>query len=189
MRRSVIETIMGAVVLVVAGLFLFFAYTSSNVQATGGYELVARFNRVDGLANGSDVRMSGIKVGSVVAQSLDPKTYRAIVRLSIDSAIKLPEDTTARIQSDGLLGNTYMVLEPGGAEEMIPPGGTIAYTQDAVNLVDLLGRFIFSTPASGSSGGGTGAGATPPAPQPQPEAQPAQPQATDGQAAPTVLQQ
>ena len=190
MRRSVIETIMGAVVLVVAGLFLFFAYTSSNVQATGGYELVARFNRVDGLANGSDVRMSGIKVGSVVAQSLDPKTYRAIVRLSIDSTIKLPEDTTARIQSDGLLGNTYMVLEPGGAEEMIPPGGTIAYTQDAVNLVDLLGRFIFSTPSNGgSSGAGSGAGATPPAPQPQPEAQPAQPQATDGQAAPTVLQQ
>jgi phospholipid/cholesterol/gamma-HCH transport system substrate-binding protein len=192
MRRSVIETIMGAVVLVVAALFLFFAYTSSNVQATGGYELVARFNRVDGLANGSDVRMSGIKIGSVVAQSLDPQTYRAIVRLSVDSAIKLPEDTTARIQSDGLLGNTYMVLEPGGAEEMIPPGGTIAYTQDAVNLVDLLGRFIFSTPSGGgSSGASPGAGAPPSAPQPQqqPASPSVQPQAGDGQSAPTVLQQ
>ena len=190
MRRSVIETIMGAVVLVVAGLFLFFAYTSSNVQATGGYELVARFNRVDGLANGSDVRMSGIKIGSVVSQSLDPKTYRAIVRLSVDSSIKLPEDTTARIQSDGLLGNTYMVLDPGGAEEMIPPGGTIAYTQDAVNLVDLLGRFIVSTPAGGGGSGTGGAGATPPAQQPQqPEPQSPQPQASDGQSAPTLLQQ
>jgi phospholipid/cholesterol/gamma-HCH transport system substrate-binding protein len=189
MRRSVIETIMGAVVLVVAGLFLFFAYTSSNVRATCGYELVARFNRVDGLANGSDVRMSGIKIGSVVAQRLDPETFRAEVRLAIDSAIKLPEDTTARIQSDGLLGNTYMVLDPGGSEEMIPPGGTITYTQDAVNLVDLLGRFIFSTPAGGGTGPGAGAGATPPAPQPQqPEPQPAEPQASDGQAAPTVLQ-
>jgi phospholipid/cholesterol/gamma-HCH transport system substrate-binding protein len=184
MRRSVIETIMGAIVLVVAGLFLFFAYSSSNVSATGGYELVARFNRVDGLANGSDVRMSGIKIGSVVSQKLDPGTYRAIVRLAIDSSIKLPEDTTARIQSDGLLGNTYMVLEPGGAEEMIPPGGTIAYTQDAVNLVDLLGRFIFSTP------GATGPGGAAPQPAPQqPEQAPAQPQASDGQPAPTVLQQ
>ncbi|HEX6103086.1 MAG TPA: outer membrane lipid asymmetry maintenance protein MlaD [Alphaproteobacteria bacterium] len=184
MRRSVIETIMGAVVLVVAGLFLFFAYSSSNVSATGGYELVARFNRVDGLANGSDVRMSGIKIGSVTSQRLDPETYRAIVRLAIDSSIKLPEDTTARIQSDGLLGNTYMVLEPGGAEEMIPPGGTIAYTQDAVNLVDLLGRFIFSTPGTTGPGGA----APEPAPQ-QPEQAPAQPQASDGQPAPTVLQQ
>jgi phospholipid/cholesterol/gamma-HCH transport system substrate-binding protein len=188
MRRSVIETIMGAVVLVVAGLFLFFAYSSSNVRATDGYELVARFNRVDGLANGSDVRMSGIKVGSVIAQSLDPNTYRAIVRLSLDSSIKLPEDTTARIQSDGLLGNAYMVLEPGGSEEMIPPGGTIAYTQDAVNLVDLLGRFIFSSPAS-DSGGGPGAAAPAPAPAQQAPAQTAEPQASDGQPAPTVLQQ
>ena len=177
MRRSVIETIMGAVVLLVAGLFLFFAYTSSNVRATDGYELVARFNRVDGLANGSDVRMSGIKIGSVVGQSLDPKTYRAVVRLSVDSAIKLPADTTARIQSDGLLGNTYMVLEPGGDEEMLPPGGEIEYTQDAINLVDLLGRFIFSPPGSGSTTPQQGAKAPP---------RPSQPQASDD--APTLLQ-
>ena len=177
MRRSVIETIMGAIVLVVAGLFLFFAYTSSNVRATDGYELVARFNRVDGLANGSDVRMSGIKVGSVVGQTLDPRTYRAIVRLSVDSAIKLPVDTSARIQSDGLLGNAYMVLEPGGAEEMLPPDGEIEYTQDAVNLVDLLGRFIFSQPGSGSAIPQQGAEAPP---------TPSQPQASDD--APTLLQ-
>ncbi|MCI0429411.1 MAG: outer membrane lipid asymmetry maintenance protein MlaD [Rhodospirillales bacterium] len=177
MRRSVIETIMGAVVLLVAGLFLFFAYTSSNVRATDGYELIARFNRVDGLANGSDVRLSGIKIGSIVAQSLDPQTYRAVVRLSVDSSIKLPVDTTARIQSDGLLGNSYMVLEPGGAEEMLEPGGEIEYTQDAINLVDLLGRFIFSPPGPGSATPQQGAEA-PPAPT--------QPQGGDG--APTLLQ-
>jgi phospholipid/cholesterol/gamma-HCH transport system substrate-binding protein len=199
MRRSVIETIMGAVVLVVAGLFLFFAYRSSNVSATGGYELVARFNRVDGLSSGSDVRMSGIKIGSVVGQSLDPTSYRAIVRLAVDSSIQLPSDTTARIQSDGLLGNAYMVLEPGGAEDMIPAGGEIEYTQDAVNLVDLLGRFIFSAPGGGASGSGAGGPSAPPVPQQAPAdpaqpaqpadpAQPAQPQASDGQAAPTVLQ-
>ena len=180
MRRSVIETIMGAVVLVVAGLFLFFAYSSSNVRATDGYELVARFNKVDGLANGSDVRLSGIKVGSVTAQTLDPKTYRAVVHISVESSLKLPEDTTARIQSDGLLGTAYMVLDPGGAEEMLKPGGQILYTQDAINLVDLLGRFIFSSP--GSPGGA--AGSAPGRPQP-----PAAPAPETGQnAAPTVLQ-
>ena len=175
MRRSVIETIMGAVVLLVAGLFLFFAYNASNVRATDGYELVARFNRVDGLTNGNDVRLSGIKIGSVVAQSLDPKTYRAIVRIAVDSTIKLPVDTSARIQSDGLLGNTYMVLEPGGAEDMLAPGGEIEYTQDSINLVDLLGRFIFSGP--NGSGSGTAA--------PKPSA-PATPQA--GNSDPTQVQ-
>ena len=188
MRRSVIETIMGGIVLVVAALFLFFAYSSANVRATDGYELMARFNRVDGLSNGSDVRMSGIKVGSVVGQSLDPATYRANVRIAIDTAIKLPTDTTARIQSDGLLGNAYMVLEPGGAEEMLPPGGEIEYTQDAVNLVDLLGRFIFSAP--GGAQGQPGAAPAPaPAPAPETQAQPA-PEAGAGeqQTAPTLLQ-
>jgi phospholipid/cholesterol/gamma-HCH transport system substrate-binding protein len=180
MRRSVIETIMGAVVLVVAGLFLFFAYSTSNVRATGGYQLTARFNRVDGLANGSDVRLSGIKIGSVVSQRLDPKTYRAIVNIAIDNSVKLPADTTARIQIDGLLGNTYMVLEPGGSEEMLTSGGEIEYTQDAVNLVDLLGRFIFSGASAGSAAGAGGANA---APQP-----PAQPKSQAGESAPTVLQ-
>jgi len=175
MRRSVIETIMGAVVLVVAGLFLFFAYTTSNVRATDGYQLIARFNRVDGLANGSDVRLSGIKIGSVISQHLDPKSYRAVVGIAIDNSIKLPTDTTARIQSDGLLGNTYMVLEPGGSEDMLPPGGEIEYTQDAVNLVDLLGRFIFS------GGGAASGGGAPQAPAP------AKPQA-GGSEAPAVLQ-
>jgi len=84
MRRSVIETIMGAVVLVVAALFLFFAYTTSNVRAIGGYQLVARFNRVDGIAPGSEVRLSGIKVGSVLSTHLDPKTYLAEVRMIIE---------------------------------------------------------------------------------------------------------
>jgi phospholipid/cholesterol/gamma-HCH transport system substrate-binding protein len=176
MRRSVIETIMGGVVLVVAGLFLYFVYSSSRASTADGYELIARFNRVDGLANGSDVRMSGIKVGSVVRQMIDPKTYRAIVHFTVNSSIQLPADTSARIQSDGLLGQAYMMLEPGGAEEMLKPGGEVEYTQDAVNLVDLLGRFIFSGGGPGTSGGQPST-ASNPAPAPpaanSPEQQPA----------------
>jgi len=79
MRRNIIETIMGGVVLLIAALFLAFAYAGSNLRGVGGYDVVARFNRVDGLANGAEVRLSGIKIGSVVRQDLDPKTYLAEV--------------------------------------------------------------------------------------------------------------
>ena len=82
MTRNVLETLLGAIVLIVAIGFLTFAYSSSQVGDTGGYELIARFDRVDGLERGADVRISGIKVGTVVDQTLDPETYRAEVRFS-----------------------------------------------------------------------------------------------------------
>jgi phospholipid/cholesterol/gamma-HCH transport system substrate-binding protein len=144
MRRNVIETIMGGVVLLVAVLFLLFAYTSSNVGRVSGYDITAQFNRVDGLSVGADVRMSGIKIGSVIGQRLDPKTYLADVRMAIESDIQLPTDTTAKIQADSLLSANYVNLEPGGDEKMIQPGGRVVNTQDPINLTDLIGRFIFS---------------------------------------------
>src|SRR5262249_41681695 len=167
MRRNVIETIMGAVVLVVAALFLLFAYSSSNLHAVGGYDVMARFNRVDGLTNGADVRLSGIKIGSVVSQALDPKTYLAEGHLSVTDSVKLPVDSTARIQSDSLLGSAYINIEPGGDEKMLASGGEIKYTQDPVNLADLIGRFIFSSGGKkpGEQGqGGQDNGAPAPAP-------------------------
>jgi phospholipid/cholesterol/gamma-HCH transport system substrate-binding protein len=152
MKRNAIETMMGAVVLLVAATFLAFAYSSSNVAQVEGYELLARFNRVDGITPGTEVRLSGIKVGSVLSTHLDPKTYLAELRMSILNDVTLPTDSTARILSDGLLGNPYVALEPGANDEMIPPGGEILKTQDPLNLVDLIGRFIFSsTGANGSS--------------------------------------
>jgi phospholipid/cholesterol/gamma-HCH transport system substrate-binding protein len=147
MRGNVIETVMGGVVLVVAALFLFFAYTTSQVRAVQGYQLSAQFERVGSLHDGSDVRIAGVKVGSVVSESLDPKTFLAMVRISIDPAYKLPDDTVAEIVSNGLLGEQYMSLVPGGAEEMIPPGGQIKYTQSPVSLENLIGQMIFSQPS------------------------------------------
>lgn len=144
MSRNVIETVMGGVVLLVAALFLVFAYSASNLRQGGGYEVVARFNKVDGIGTGTDVRMSGIKVGSVVGQRLDPDTYLAELRMSVDSGVRLPTDTVAKIQSDGLLGSNYVALEPGAEDEMLADGGEIRYTQDPVNLADLIGRFVFS---------------------------------------------
>jgi phospholipid/cholesterol/gamma-HCH transport system substrate-binding protein len=143
MHRNVIETIMGGVVLIIAVTFLTFAYTSSNTGSVSGYLVTAKFNSVNGLARGSDVRLSGIKVGSVVDTALDPQDYTAVVSLSITDAVKLPTDTSARILSDGLLGGNYLELQPGADEAMIAAGGRIPVTQDPVNIVDLLGRFVF----------------------------------------------
>jgi phospholipid/cholesterol/gamma-HCH transport system substrate-binding protein len=142
-----IETVMGAVVLVVAALFLFLAYSTSQVRAVQGYEVTAQFDSVSGIHDGSDVRIAGVKVGSVVAETLDPKTYLADVRMSIDPAYKLPDDTVAEILSAGLLGDKFMALVPGGSEQTIPPGGRIKFTQSPVSLENLIGQMMFSQPS------------------------------------------
>lgn len=157
MGKNLIETLMGAVVLVVAGLFLIFAYSTTNVRTVRGYDLVAKFERVDGLPVGGDVRLSGIKIGSVIEQKLEPETYLAVVRMTIDSSVKLPVDTVAQVSSEGLLGGNFIALVPGAEEKTIPPGGEIRYTQAPVNLVQLLGRFIFNAPDGQSQSPGGGA--------------------------------
>lgn len=150
MRRNVIETVLGAVVLVVAGFFLFFAYTSADVGGVSGYQLSAKFSSTGGIAAGADVRISGVKVGTVKEQFLDKETYQAVLVMEIDPSVQLPLDTSAAIASESLLGGRYLQLQPGAEEEMLAAGDTIEYTQSAVNLEELLGRFMFS------SGGGNG---------------------------------
>jgi phospholipid/cholesterol/gamma-HCH transport system substrate-binding protein len=162
MRGNVIETVMGAVVIVVAGLFLVFAYNTSQRRAVSGYEVVADFSRIDGIRQGSDVRISGIKIGSVTAEELDPKTFLALVRMSIDPSVRLPDDTVAEIISAGLLGDKYMSLVPGGSDTVIPPGGKIKFTQSSVSLENLVGQMIFSAP--GAKKPGEGDTPQPPAP-------------------------
>lgn len=159
MGRNLVETLMGAVVLVVAALFLIFAYSTTNVRAVRGYDVTAKFERIDGLATGSDVKISGIKVGTLIEQRLDPETYLAVVRLSIDNSVRLPEDTVAQVSSEGLLGGNFLALVPGGADKMIEPGGEIKYTQAPVNLVQMLGKFIFN--AADNQGGQGQGGAEP----------------------------
>lgn len=144
MTRNLLETLLGAIVLIVAIGFLAFAYNTSQVRETNGYELIARFDRVDGLERGADVRISGIRVGTVLDQTLDPETYRAEVRFSLREDIRLPADTSAAVVSNGLLGGKYLALVPGGDIEMLEPGDEITLTQSAVNLEDLVGHMIFS---------------------------------------------
>jgi phospholipid/cholesterol/gamma-HCH transport system substrate-binding protein len=143
MKRNPIETVLGAVVLVIAGMFLAFAYTTADIQAITGYSVQANFLKVGGLETGSDVRISGIRVGTVTKQALDPQTYQAAVTMSISGDVKLPQDTEAAIVSDGLLGGKYINLIPGKAPQMLAEGGKVAKTRDFQSVEDLVGEIIF----------------------------------------------
>jgi len=144
MKRNIIETVLGAVVLAVAGVFFVFSYSTANVGSVDGYEITANFSGIGGLAVGDDVEISGVKVGSVSKVELDPATYLAKVTVNVQPDIKLPSDTAALISSKSLLGGRYLSLEPGGAEDYLEPGARIEYTQAPQNLEQLLGQFIFS---------------------------------------------
>ncbi len=144
MRRNLIETVVGAGVLVVAALFIVFAYSKAEVGTVDGYTIQAKFDRVDGIRPGTDVRMSGIKVGTVTSSELDPRTYLAVVRMSIRTDVKIPEDTSIAVSADGLLGDKFLALSPGGAEEMLPDGGEITTTQGSIDLMSIIGQLIFS---------------------------------------------
>ena len=148
MGGNVVETLTGAVVLVVAVVFLLFAYEKAEVASVDGYPLIAKFEKIDGVKAGTDVTLGGIKIGSVIEGRLDLESYLAVVELSIRDTVKLPTDSSVRITSEGLLGGKYLAVQPGGAAEMLPPGGEIRYTQGSVDLVELLGKAIYSSQGS-----------------------------------------
>jgi phospholipid/cholesterol/gamma-HCH transport system substrate-binding protein len=143
-QRNAAELAAGAVVLAAALGFLGYAIANSGRVELGGYPLHARFNAIDGLAVGSDVRMAGVKVGSVTATRIDPQSYQAVVDFTVAEDIKLPRDSSAAVTSDGLLGGKYLGLQPGGDTETIPPGGQVTITQSSISIEQLLGKFIFS---------------------------------------------
>jgi phospholipid/cholesterol/gamma-HCH transport system substrate-binding protein len=143
MQNSIVETLIGAAVLAVAVLFLLFAYSGTGIGGISGYEVTAKFGRINGVTVGSDVRMSGVKIGTVSAVEIDPQDYGAVTHLIIADDLQLPDDSSVRITSDGLLGNQYVSIEPGGSQTMLEPGGEIEYTQGAIDLIGLLGRTIF----------------------------------------------
>jgi phospholipid/cholesterol/gamma-HCH transport system substrate-binding protein len=144
MQNSAVETLIGAVVIAVAVAFFAFAYTSTGAgPLSGGYEVVAKFSRADGVNVGTDVRMSGIKVGTVSRMALDPQSYSAVLTLAVDGSVKLPDDSSIRITSDGLLGNQYLSIEPGGSQTPVVPGGEIENTQGSIDLLGLLSKAMF----------------------------------------------
>lgn len=150
MSRNIVETVLGAIVLLVAGIFLAFSMRAGDVSASGGgYKVTADFSGIGGLAVGDEVQISGVKVGTVSDVSLDQETFLARVSVMVNDDLKLPTDTAALISSEGLLGGKYLALEPGADEEIIPAGGRVQYTQAPQNLEQLLGQFIFSMQQDG----------------------------------------
>lgn len=162
MGRSIFETILGAVVLVIAGVFMVFAYSSADLHKVKGYTLTANFPMVDGLKDGIDVKVNGVKIGSVTGLNLltdpGPNQYLVTVSMSIDPSVRLPTDTMALVATESLLGGKYMSLEPGIDEDMIKTDGTgrVTRTQAPLRLDDMIGQLIYSqkrgdAPAKGAA--------------------------------------
>jgi phospholipid/cholesterol/gamma-HCH transport system substrate-binding protein len=143
-RRGIAEVLTGAAVLIIAAGFLVFAVAHSGRTGGTGYKLHATFDHIDGLNPGADVRIAGVKVGSILTMRVDPKTFLAVVTLNVSDDIHLPKDTSAEITSESLLGGKFLNLEPGGDAQDLAPGGTISITQSSVSIEQLLGKFIFS---------------------------------------------
>ena len=149
MRESAFETLIGALVVGLAAFFLWFAMARGGETSTDGntYDVTARFNSVSGVARGSDVRIAGVKAGIVKSIEGDPERFEAVVTISLESKWVLPDDTDARVSTDGLLGGAYIALEPGAGMDNIAQDGTgeIQYTRGSVDLLTLFASF-----ASGS---------------------------------------
>lgn len=151
MNKNMAETVLGGVVLIVAGAFLWIFYQTTQIQTVNGYEIKALFTKVGGLQPGSDVRVNGINVGSVVERRLNDD-YDAVVVMTIESDIKLPDDTSAIVTGDGLLGGKYVRLKPGRSTTFLTNGGQLKTTEDFKTIEDQVGEIIFL--ATGGSGDG-----------------------------------
>ncbi len=145
MSKNIIETIVGALVLVLAVYFVFTALSKGTEEDPDSYELIAKFDRIDGLAVGSDVRVSGLNVGKILEQTIEDKTYLAVVKFSVDERVELPKDSSAEIIGDGLLGSKYLALIPGGAEDNMEDGDQVQFTQPAISIESLIGKFVFGS--------------------------------------------
>ena len=145
MQRNTLETLMGAIVLATAAGFVTLVYEAADIQGNGGYEIIAEFGSTGGLSVGDDVRISGIKVGRITEQSLDPVTYSARIAMAIAPDIEIPADSSARITAASLLGGNYLELMPGAATDTLGAGAVIYDTRDPISLSDLLGKAVFSS--------------------------------------------
>lgn len=146
--RNLAESVMGAVVLIVAAVFVWLFYTTTQIQAVSGYKVTAIFAKIGGLQRGSDVRVAGINVGTVTDRRLS-KNFDAVVDMTIKPEVKLPDDTVAVITSDGLLGGKYVRLKPGKSKARLADGGTITKTEDYKTLEDQVGEIIFLATSPG----------------------------------------
>ena len=141
-RSSVAETLVGAAVIAAAVAFVVYAGQVTGLQAgRDSYPLTASFRSVEGVAIGTDVRLAGIRVGSVTGLALDPETFLARATFTVDGALRIPEDSDVKIASEGLLGGSFLEITPGASEFTLAAGDEILNTQSSVSLLNLLMRF------------------------------------------------
>ena len=153
MKNSAVETLIGAAVVLIAAVFFFFAYqTSGKGHASGTYRVSAEFDNAEGVSVGTDVRIAGVKVGSVVDFSLNIENFQANTVMELDPNVKLTDDATAKVTSEGLLGSKFISLEQGGSEAMLADGGVISNTQGAVDIWSLISQAMFANKGSGEQG-------------------------------------
>ena len=146
MANNLSETLIGAVVVATAVGFLAYAGQVAGVSSGGDtYELHAKFASVQGLNIGGEVQLAGVRVGTITKLELDTATYQAVTSFTVRSDIEIPEDSEAKVASEGLLGGNFLELTPGGSEYMLTSGSEVEYTQGSVSLLNLLSKF-----ASGS---------------------------------------
>lgn len=145
MSENRAELLVGALVIAVAAGFLAYATSRAGViQGSDGYTLVASFRSAEGVSVGTDVRLAGVKIGSITGLTLNPQTFRADATLAIRSGVELPDDSSVLIASEGLLGGNFVEIQPGGSAFNFEPGAEIDNTQGAISLIELLSKFVGS---------------------------------------------
>lgn len=165
LRENIGEAIVGLLVVLLAVWFVFFAWnkTGGGTKA-GALHVTAIFPNASGVTAGTDVRVAGLKIGSVTGLALDPQSYQVKVQIALDSATKLPADSSAAITSEGLLGSTFIAMNPGGSPTPLKNGDTITDTQGSMDLMALIGQFINRPAGDKPAGGTTASGSAAPTP-------------------------
>ncbi|MFL2655936.1 MAG: MlaD family protein [Alphaproteobacteria bacterium] len=145
MNRGMAETLIGAIVLLVALIFLIFTLQYIDRSNDNVINLKARFYKVGSLNIGNEVKISGVKVGVVIDRSLDKESFEALITFSVDADIKVPTDTSVFIDSEGLLGGSYLRLTPGISDKILKDGDEVFKTRDYESLEDSVSKIIFMT--------------------------------------------
>lgn len=145
LRENLVEALVGLLVVALAIWFILFAWERTGGDLNESIQVTALFPAANGVSAGTDVRIAGLKVGTVASQRLHPESYQAELVLSLDKSVKIPSDSSAAITAEGLLGGTYIALIPGGSDVPLKQGDTIMDTQGSVDMMGLIGSVINRT--------------------------------------------
>ncbi len=147
MKNNSFETLIGALVIVICILFIFLSakVSGSRQKLSSGYKIIAEFDNVDGLNIGSDIKVAGVKVGSILDISLNKENYRATIVLKVIDTLKIPADSIFKVSTSGLIGNKFINIKIGADEEFLKDGEYAEFTESSMDLEDLISRFIFNS--------------------------------------------